>query len=1687
MNELIKFQKEQVERTIKQKRKKIFKMFYIIINFILSLFGASPIGNNSNNSNNNNNNNNNGNGSVVQKQQLQQSQDNNGNNQLNIEILNNSVQQQPTIIQNSSNNNNKTSSYYFSEKVVIGDTKAIETEKRLLSNPSELSKDPIPLSYPPTSTSSTSLNQEGQQQLSGMVLLSLEDLPLNTLYITPAGQQLIRINDSTVKYADGELFEIGSSSKRAPDLTSTSSTDNNAIQIEEQKKLAEEEEKKRNAEEVERKRLVAEQEKKRLADEQEKKRLADEAEKKRLADEKKKLADEQEKKKLADEAEKRLADEAEKKRLADEQEKEEIEKKRLADEAEKKRLADEQEKKRLADEAEKKRLADEQEKARLAAEEAERKRLADESERQKEAERKRLAEEAEKKRLADEQEKVRLAAEETERKRLAEEAEKKRLADEQEKKRLEAEEAERKRLADEAEKTRLAAEEAERKRLAEESERQRLEAEEAERKRLADEAEKKRLADEAEKKRLAEEEAERKRLADEAEKKRLADEQEKTRLAAEESERKRLADEAEKKRLADEQEKKRLADEAEKKKRLADEAEKKKQSAEDSAEKKKTIEKRNREQEGDDDQRDHKRLVHLTLERPNKKGRKKPLKRLSQHPAVKEVVSYSKAGNDDDESATSTSTSTTSSSSSSPVRLPGMGMPLPGLNPTGGHPPVANKYGGVAMMPAGFDLGAVKLKKQAGASPSQSPQKPAAEQPTEQVDFRSSIVWLEKVKEEKEEYTNRFEMRIGANRIKLPSPPPSPILSHNNNPDQPQEQEQDNNTTQTAVAAAAVVSSTTELASSPTSSSSSSVATISTLELVNVDVSDSQQTTTMSQHKSVPVSSVQPSKSSPNIIASSQHQHTASSPSLKGVATIGASTSRSSNALVHQKKVGGPNEIYQLLAEQKLTETDIWGGHPDIFPVFCQYNLDNMNVGGGGGIQSGSSTMSLSSAAAHLNGGGGGNNSGEGGHVLSVNFPTDMKSEFGEVRKRSYKIAKKLTVAQTVNLICRRQQIKEPRRFWLSTIMGCIMNDDILLSTYGFGTFFKSWELNLVPKQRYLDQIETDSPSLATGDFVVDFTLPPLTQFGGLKKKRIKVDSNLSIFNILEKICNKYKVEEPERFSLITNEEFPLVLNLDATLSHYGLGSKISTMELSIVFNEFIPPYSIRNKYIPSHGVFQVGNINPKQQKAVIVDLENKLFESMILNEEMVSNIKQISSDAREKESQLTSQINQMEVSHNAVMSTIVEQLTKFKETFMREKEKYNREISYLTDERNTLTETLDRLGEKMRQDADEFEKTLFKEKSEHQETSLRLNHALEQQRQENKRLEIAIKEQEESHLEEMEQKQLEMTESRDYYESKISSLMTSHRQQSEQKEREKTEMRHYYETRLGDIDQQRQEEEKRLNDIYNSSLTSADVISSAVSPDTLHFEHIETHMSQENSEEMEKLRLTIERMSMEIKERDVIIKTVYPKKIDALEKKVKLLEQRYSDAELLAAQRALEIEQKTGQLEQLRAVELKQRQTIDTTTTQLREEERRHRAVQNDLTNTLAELEAERSNVARQKKQLEELEQAKLQQEIQFKQKEANYLYEIEELKKPKPPPMPTYKIDKPKPLNGNGKTSETEIRDVRTGLKAVVHQTIQREPTIAGVADLLFISLQKRFASMNQTDIEDLDDDDDDEFEFD
>jgi len=645
--------------------------------------------------------------------------------------------------------------------------------------------------------------------------------------------------------------------------------------------------------------------------------------------------------------------------------------------------------------------------------------------------------------------------------------------------------------------------------------------------------------------------------------------------------------------------------------------------------------------------------------------------------------------------------------------------------------------------------------------------------------------------------------------------------------------------------------------------------------------------------------------------------------------------------------------------------------------------------------------------------------------------------------------------------------------------------------------FFDSWELKLIPKEIYTSHIQTDLPLDNFGEYIIDFDLPPLKQFGGLKKKRIKVDSTSTITQIIESICNKYKIEDSNRFSIITNEEFPVVLNNQSTLSHYGLGTLFNSWELNIVFTEFIPPYSLKSQTIPTYGGFYVGKVSNTQTKAAIIDIENKLQTSLKLNEEMVSNIKQMANDLKEKDKE----IKDKEQQHFTVMNHIEERLTKLKQSVTVERENHNKLVVELKEEKDGLLDQIKSLKNQI----EDINATLFKERSSNAESTIQFNFQISNLKQE---------------LESLQEKnndlQTNLIDAEERFEKSTNERNEQelhHREQIYQKEKERIEMKSFYESSIQKIhneyqekivniiqehEKQEKEQEEISNRIYDSisssssssnntftTVVSNSSITSGLMVETMKITSLEDDLVHSNIER-EELLLSVKRLNQEIADRDVIIKTVYPKKIQTLENSIKKTEAKLLDVEkenlqdkqTLAIQ-GLEIQELKRQIDNLKTQKQELFTSNETNHSLFKEEEKKTKKLLYDQATLKNELEAERINREHLNKTLVDLESSKMALEISFKQREAQLLEEIEELKKPKPPPLPTYTVKNLAKAPEDSITSEISL--AKNSLKPVQYvPPPPREHGIATVADILFVSMQKRFQSIQGGDIEDLDDDD-------
>jgi hypothetical protein len=101
--------------------------------------------------------------------------------------------------------------------------------------------------------------------------------------------------------------------------------------------------------------------------------------------------------------------------------------------------------------------------------------------------------------------------------------------------------------------------------------------------------------------------------------------------------------------------------------------------------------------------------------------------------------------------------------------------------------------------------------------------------------------------------------------------------------------------------------------------------------------------------------------------------------------------------------------------------------------------------------------------------------------------------------------------------------------------------------------------------------------------------LPPLREFGGLKKKVMKIDPTSSITAVIANLCNKHRIPQPDQFSIMTcDSAFTFMLCPTATFGDYGLGIWINKWELNLVFTALVPDFILRHSHEPLYGWAQV-------------------------------------------------------------------------------------------------------------------------------------------------------------------------------------------------------------------------------------------------------------------------------------------------------------------------------------------------------------------------------------------------------------------------------------------------------------------------------------------------------------------
>lgn len=204
-----------------------------------------------------------------------------------------------------------------------------------------------------------------------------------------------------------------------------------------------------------------------------------------------------------------------------------------------------------------------------------------------------------------------------------------------------------------------------------------------------------------------------------------------------------------------------------------------------------------------------------------------------------------------------------------------------------------------------------------------------------------------------------------------------------------------------------------------------------------------------------------------------------------------------------------------------FSEEDIWDGTADLYSIVKKFKLQNQGE-----------------SKTHI-----------------VQFVLPDLPEFTGTAAKAQNVDRFAPISSIIQQVCHKL-VKDTTNFSIATLKGKPLAEEECLAAYGLGSIFEgTWQLRLVPKE-----------SVLIGNFVVDFTFPDLTEFSGLSKKSVRVDVQVPIASVIEKLCQKLGINNPQRFVLVSFLD-PIPLDNNRTLSSYGLGVQFKNMQLKLILN----------------------------------------------------------------------------------------------------------------------------------------------------------------------------------------------------------------------------------------------------------------------------------------------------------------------------------------------------------------------------------------------------------------------------------------------------------------------------------------------------------------------------------------
>ena len=237
--------------------------------------------------------------------------------------------------------------------------------------------------------------------------------------------------------------------------------------------------------------------------------------------------------------------------------------------------------------------------------------------------------------------------------------------------------------------------------------------------------------------------------------------------------------------------------------------------------------------------------------------------------------------------------------------------------------------------------------------------------------------------------------------------------------------------------------------------------------------------------------------------------------------------------------------VASVLSDNGFTEQDIWDATPALQPLLSSVRpqLD-----------------ALLKPNSHV--------------ILSVDFSQCEELSKQGFTHKVYKVDPTKQVWQTVALIFTKigpallaansGAPTNHRRYCLRTAAGNILDDNVTLTSFGFGSLFQSWELTMIRKtaEQFAASRPTTTHSLG-GMYVVTFLPGEGPMFKDIQKLIQKVHSDTPTGQLIEKFCRRYGIVNPERFGLASTSD--MILSRSQSLGYYGLGKKFDQMTVKVV------------------------------------------------------------------------------------------------------------------------------------------------------------------------------------------------------------------------------------------------------------------------------------------------------------------------------------------------------------------------------------------------------------------------------------------------------------------------------------------------------------------------------------------